>query len=137
MKAYGPWLWTLAALFAVRVTAQPLALLVDSPLLPPFESWHSGVMPYPLLIVSQLFILAWLTTTAWRVSQETVKPNRSSGRLLLAIAGVYALTMLTRLILGATMLRDERWFASPVPTVFHLGLAGYLFVYGHLHARHG
>jgi len=35
------------------------------------------------------------------------------------------------------MLRDERWFASPVPTVFHLGLAAYLFVYGHLHARHG
>ena len=105
MKAYGPWLWTLAALFAVRVIAQPLALLVDSPLLPPFESWHSGVMPYPLLIVSQLFILAWLTTTAWRVSQETVKPNRRSGRRLLSVAGVYALTMLTRLILGATMLR--------------------------------
>ena len=84
-------------------------------------------MPYPLLIVSQLFILAWLTTTAWRVSQETVKPNRRSGRRLLSIAGVYTLTMLTRLILGATMLRDERWFASPVPTVFHLGLAG-LFV---------
>ena len=94
-------------------------------------------MPYPLLVVSQLFILAWLTTTAWRVSHDTVKPNPKSGRLLLAIAGVYALTMLTRLILGATMLRDERWFASPVPTVFHLGLASYLFVYGHLHARHG
>jgi hypothetical protein len=137
VQAYGRWLWTLTALFALRVIAQPLALLVDTPLLPRFESWHSGVMPYPLLVIAQLFILAWQTATAWRVSHDMVTPNPKTGRPVLAIAGVYALTMFTRLVLGATVLRDERWFASPVPTAFHIGLASYLFVYGLLHVRHG
>ena len=87
MQAYGRWLWTLTALFALRVIAQPLALLIDTPLLPRFESWHSGVMPYPLLVVAQLFILAWLTVTAWRVSHDRVTSNPKTGRPLLAIAG--------------------------------------------------
>ncbi len=137
MQTYGRWLWALTALFVFRVIAQPLALVVDSPLLPQFESWHSGLLPYPLLVVAQLFILAWLALTAWRVSHDAVTPNRKAGRVLQAIAGLYAAGMLARLILGATVLREERWFASPLPTVFHLGLASYLFVFGHLHARHG
>jgi hypothetical protein len=45
--------------------------------------------------------------------------------------------MLARLPLGATLLREERWFASPPPTAFHLVLAKYLFLYGRLHLRHG
>lgn len=137
MRTYGRWLWALTALFAFRIIAQPLALVIDSPLLPPFESWHSGLLPYPLLVVAQLFILVWLARTAWRVSHDAVIPNRKSGKLLLAIAGLYAATMVARLILGATVLRDERWFGSPVPTLFHVGLASYLFVFGHLHTRHG
>jgi len=136
-QPYGLALWILAGLFALRVAAQPLALFVDSPVLPRFESWHGGVLPYPLLLATQLLILAWLLLTARRVSRAALKPSRKSGRLLLAIASVYGVTMLTRLLLGATLLSDERWFASPVPTTFHLVLASYLFVCGHYHYRHG
>lgn len=137
MQAYGRWLWALTALFAVRVIAQPLALVIDSPLLPRFESWHSGALPYALLVAAQLLTLTWLALTAWRVSHSALKPNRTWGRPLVAIASVYSATMFTRLILGATLLRDERWFASPIPTVFHLVLAGYLFVFARLQVRHG
>ena len=137
MQVYGRWLWALTALFAIRVVAQPLALVFDSPLLPRFESWHSGIMPYALLVAAQVCILTWLALNAWRVSHNTLKPNRTWGRSLLALASVYAATMFARLILGATLLRDERWFASPIPTIFHLGLAGYLFVFAHLQVRHG
>jgi hypothetical protein len=137
VRNYGPWLWGLAALFIVRVVAQPLALVANWGFLPRFESWHSGLMPYPLLVGTQLLILAWLLTTARRVSRATVQPSRTLGRFLLGISGIYAVTMLMRLALGATVLRDERWFASLVPTVFHLVLAGYLLAYGHLHYRYG
>jgi hypothetical protein len=137
VQTYGRWLWALTALFVFRVIAQPLALVIDLPVLPPFESWHSGLLPYPFLVLAQLFILAWLALTAWRVSHDIVTPNRTAGIFLQSVAGLYAAVMLTRLILGATVLREERWFASPVPTVFHLGLASYLFVFGHLHTRHG
>jgi hypothetical protein len=50
--------WLFLALFAVRVVAQPLSLVVHSAVLPPFESWHSGALPYGLLVASQVAILA-------------------------------------------------------------------------------
>ena len=137
MLNYGRWLWLLAAFFALRVIAQPLALVVDSRFLPRFESWYSGLIPYPVLVGVQLVILAWLLITASRVSRAVARPRPTFGTLLLGAAGVYVVTMLMRLLLGATVLREERWFASPVPTAFHLVLASYLFVYGHFHYRHG
>ena len=47
-QRYAPWLWLLLGLFALRVVAQPLALQVDTQLLPRFESWHGGLLPYPV-----------------------------------------------------------------------------------------
>jgi len=137
VQSYARWLWILAGLFALRVAAQPLALVVNSRFLPRFESWHSGVVPYPLLVGAQLLILLWLLSTAWFVARGAVRPVRKLGGILIGAAGLYGVTMLARLVLGATLLRDERWFASPLPTVFHLVLASYLYVYGRLHYRHG
>ena len=133
MLHHGRWLWILAALFALRVAAQPLALVVEAPVLPRFESWHSALLPYPLLLAAQLLILAWLVTTAARVSRGGVQPNRMFGRLVLGVAAAYGMVMFTRLVLGVTVLSDMRWFARPVPAIFHLVLAGYLFVYGRVH----
>ena len=48
-------MWLLLLLFAFRVVAQPLALVVDSALLPPFESWHSAALPYGLLLADRGF----------------------------------------------------------------------------------
>jgi hypothetical protein len=42
-QRYAPWLWLLLGLFVLRVVSQPLALLVDTPLRPRFESWHGPV----------------------------------------------------------------------------------------------
>jgi hypothetical protein len=44
--------------------------------------------------------------------------------------------MLVRLILGLTVLSGQRWFASPVPTLFHLVLAAYVLLFGHFHYVH-
>lgn len=47
-------------------------------------------MPYPLLLGTQLLILAWMMSTAWRVTCATVQPSRKSGRLLLGVATAMA-----------------------------------------------
>jgi hypothetical protein len=127
----------LVGLFACRVVAQPLALVVHSAVLPPFEAWHSGAIPYSLLLASQLLILAASGWTAWRFSTGAIKPRRAVGLSAIAFGGVYFLGMVARLVLGATVLGDVRWFASPVPTLFHLVLAGYLLVLGRFHYVHG
>ncbi|HEY6507527.1 MAG TPA: hypothetical protein VIY56_05915 [Vicinamibacterales bacterium] len=124
-------------MFCTRVVAQPAALVLDTRLIPRFDAWYSGAIPYPQLLAAQVAILAWLAWTARAVQTRRVRPSRRLGAWLLAFAGVYAAVMVARLGLGLTVFRDVTWFARPVPTVFHLVLAGYLAVYGHLHFRHG
>jgi hypothetical protein len=50
---------------------------------------------------------------------------------------LYFAAMAARIVLGLTVLSDRRWFASPIPTIFHLGLAGFVLLYGHFHYVHG
>ena len=129
-RRYAWALWLLTAMFAVRVVAQPAALALDG-LLPSFDSWDGGVVPYPVLLVTQLVILGWLARTAWRFSLGNVAPDRRIGRLALTFGGVYFAAMFVRLLLGVTVLSDVRWFASPLPAFFHLVLAAYLLLYGY------
>ena len=130
-------LWILFALFTLRVIAQPLALVVESAALPRFESWHSAALPYGVLLSSQILILVALGWTSWRFTVGDVPPRRATGTLALALGTAYLLTMVVRLVLGATVLSHVRWFASPLPTVFHMVLAMYLLVYGRFHYLHG
>ena len=81
-RRYASGLWLLVLLFAFRVIAQPLALVVHHTLLPPFESWHSAALPYRVLLASQVAILAALGWTAWRftVGDAHAAPHIRCGR---------------------------------------------------------
>ena len=136
-QPYAKWLWLCAGLFAFRVAAQLAALLFKPSFLPAFESWHGGVLPYPVLLTTQIFILIWLAWTARQFSKSSVYPRRRLGMLIIIFATLYFLVMLLRLLLGLTFLGEHRWFASYLPAFFHLVLASYLILYGHFHYRHG
>jgi hypothetical protein len=136
-QPYTKWLWLCASLFAFRVVAQLVALLFKPNFLPTFESWHGGVLPYPLLLSTQILIFIWLARTAWLFSRSNVYPHRRLGVGIIILASLYFLVMLLRLLLGLTILSEHRWFASFLPAFFHLVLANYLFLYGHFHFRHG
>lgn len=136
-RSYAPWLWFLLSLFTVRVIAQPSALLFDVGFLPPFASWHGGVLPYPILLVMQLFILGWLVRTARQFTRGSVTPRYRLGMAVLIMASMYFIAMLLRLVLGLTILGEHRWFTSYLPAFFHLVLASFLLLYGHFHFRYG
>jgi hypothetical protein len=136
-RRYAKWLWLLLAVFAFRVAAQPAALVFKSSFLPPFESWHGGVLPYGVLLGSQLLTLAVLGWSSWRFTVGGVVPRRSLGVAALTFGGVYFGTMALRLILGLTLFSDQRWFASRVPTFFHLVLAAFVMLFGHFHYVYG
>jgi len=131
LRAYAVLGWFLVALFAGRVIAQPLSLVVGS--LPTFESWHSAALPYSILLTSQLVILAILGWLTHRMAKGAIDPGRTFGAVMLSLGSAYFLVMIARLVLGLTIFSNVRWFASPLPTVFHLVLASWLLLYGHLH----
>jgi len=127
----------LIGLFTIRVIAQPSSLMFKSKFLPPFEDWHGGVLPYPVLLITQLLILAWMTITARRFYIGSVSASRRLGVFILIFASIYFILMLVRLVLGLTILIDHRWFSSHLPAFFHMVLASFLFLYGHFHFRYG
>jgi hypothetical protein len=136
-RRYAVWLWLLLALFAFRVAAQPAALVLEDSFLPSFESWHGGVMPYGVLLASQLLILAALGWCSWRFTAGDVVPRHRLGVAGLTFGGLYFGIMALRLILGLTLFSDQRWFASRIPTLFHLVLAAFVMLFGHFHYVHG
>jgi hypothetical protein len=130
---YAPWLYLILGLFVLRVIAQPLALVLPAGAVPAFESWHSGALPYGWLLASQLLIIVALARAAMLFATGRARPRRRLGHVLVAFGGLYFASMLVRLVLGATWLSGDRWFASPIPTVFHLVLASALLCCGHFH----
>lgn len=133
-------IWTLRLLltiFVVRVAAQPLTLWIAAAYLPPFDAWESGALPYAVLLISQLAIVAGAYFLIRGLSSGAARARRGVGQVVLAAGGVYGGVMLARLLLGATVLTGHPWFARPLPTLFHLDLAAFVLVYGHFHYRYG
>ena len=135
-KRYSLWLWALFGLFLFRVLAQLVQVKTTLPFLPPFEQWHSAVIPYPLLLMSQIIILGFLSKIAFAFSKGRVVPSRTSGRIWLAFGTIYFGAMMLRLILGLTIFSGHAWFSNHLPTFFHLVLASFLLVVGMYHVRY-
>lgn len=126
----------LTALFGVRVIAQLGSIfVVDGWVfdgwIPAFERWSSGVIPYPLLLVLQLLILVSMVSGCaypgrWR-------PGSSAIRTMKWLALAYFLIMLLRLIVALSGVSSPPWWQMPLPALFHLVLAGYLYLFAQYH----
>ena len=120
-------LWILLALFALRVAGQLLVVTGHAPFLPPMDDWQSGLLPYPLLLASQIVILGVLGTVSVQFSRGSgvfVRPHRRLATPLWVIGWTYAVGMILRY---ALLRRDA------IPVVFHIVLATFLVVVAHHH----
>ncbi len=135
LKIYAIILTTLLTLFCFRVLAQLLQRHFELPFLPPFASWHSGVVPYILLLATQILIVALLAWVLRRLVSRRLQPSRGQGLVFLLIGLVYFLVMAVRLFVGLTGMSEHYWFRSYLATLFHFVLSGYLIVLGHFHLR--
>ena len=122
----------LLGLFVLRVVGQLLLgldVLHAGGLVPPWDEWQSGLLPYPWLLVSQVFIVVMLAKASGDVSRGRgyfARPNRILGRGLILFGCVYALGMVIRYWLQGGL---------SIPIIFHWVLAGYLLVLGAFHLR--
>jgi hypothetical protein len=131
-RKYAPWLTLLTGLFAFRVFAQLATLQFSIPYLPEFEAWHSGSMPYGLLVFFQFLILGLMIRTSIRASRNRLAGTAKLGRFLWGFGLVYVALMLTRLILGQTLLEEYRFFANTITTSFHFVLAAFVLITAHI-----
>ena len=126
-------LYLLCGLFAVRVLAQPIAWMLSWEGFFAPARWSSGAIDYSLLLVLQIIVIILMSMGIRLVGQV-----RLSNFLVLVIkilAVVYAVTMFNRLAIGLFFPDAHAWFHYPLPTVFHLVIAAYLYCLAALFQR--
>ena len=123
----------LLAVFALRVLAQLVQAYSDVDWLPPFAAWAAGGLPYPVLVATQVIIIAVAVEVIRKLARDDVRPRRKWARWLLGLGAIYFAAMAARFVAGLTFLADSAWFAASLPAAFHLVLAAFVLVLGHYH----
>jgi hypothetical protein len=134
-RGHAALLLALLMLFAGRVTAQLLQRLWPTPFLPSFDAWQSGLLPYGLLLASQLIILLAIAHQAVQIWRGRTVPLRRVGTVLLVLGAVYFAGASFRLAAGLSFLSDQPFFAAYLPSLFHMVLAAVVLVLGDFHFR--
>ena len=128
LSAHTPLLlWILFLLFACRVLGQILVSAGLAPLLPPMDDWQSGLLPYPLLLASQIAILGLLGVVCAQFSRGQgffVRRREWMATPLWTVGWIYAL---------GTILRYGLLRRDVIPVVFHIVLASFLLLVAHHH----
>ncbi len=120
-------LWILLGLFALRVLGQLLVVAGLAPFLPPMDDWQSGLLPYPVLLASQILILGVLSAVCVQFTRGRGYFVRHHGWLatpLWIVGWIYAVGMVVRYAL----LRKD-----VIPVAFHFVLASFLLAVAHHH----
>ncbi|HEX7969793.1 MAG TPA: hypothetical protein VF502_16335 [Stellaceae bacterium] len=130
-RRYTPALSLLLLLFCIRVAAQLIQRGFDLPFLPRFDAWHSGTLPYGLLVASQFLIIGVCLWLIVRIHQGTLGPGPRRHVVVLALGAIYFAAMAFRLVAGSTFLAGHAWFATRLPAIFHIVLASFVLTVGH------
>jgi hypothetical protein len=138
-EAYGPpderWrgrvLWALLGAFVLRVAGQVVVGVTAPSWLPPMEQWYSGILPYPLLLPTQIVLIGLMARLAHRATRHVGRmpgspPSR--GVWLARASFLYAAVMLVRYGVQLAIRPEWRWFGHTIPIAFHLVLATWLYV---------
>jgi hypothetical protein len=122
-------LWFLLGLFVLRVIGQALVAFLDVQFLPPMQAWYSGLMPYEVLLPSQLVIVAVMAKISLDFTRGRgffFDNNRFFATAWLWFGYLYLAAMIAR----AVFLWDH-----PIPIVFHWVLAAFVIAVGLSHRR--
>lgn len=136
-RKYGYWLIFLLCLFCFRVGAQLLQHFFSVTFLPAFEDWHSGALPYWVLVTFQILIIIFCLKITYQFITGTVQPSHKTGKFCLLFGVIYFFIMLFRLVAGLTFAPDHTWLGARLPTLFHLVLASFVLVMGHFNFKFG
>jgi hypothetical protein len=138
ISVYSRVLWLLAFLFFLRVLGQVLVAFFGVTFLPPMPEWYSGLLPYPVLLPTQVLILILLVKVCSDFSTGHgffVDRRPAMGRVLRWFSYLYFAVMLLRYVVTMALHPERRWLGGTIPIVFHWVLAAYIFTVSHFHTR--
>lgn len=113
-------LWLLTFLFSLRVAGQAIQHWAPQAWLPPFGAFQGSNLSYPVLLSSQIVILAAMVFCNLR--------RPAGGRALFWFGVIYMTGSLARIAVGLAVPDAHAWFRAWISGVFHIVLAAYLLV---------
>lgn len=122
-------MWLLLGLFVLRVTGQALVAFLGVDFLPPMEAWYSGLVPYEVLLPSQIVIVALMAKIALDFTRGRgffFEKNRFFASAWLWFGCLYLAAMIARAVF---------FWDHPIPIVFHWVLAAFVITVGVSHRR--
>lgn len=137
-SGYSVVLILFTALLFLRVIGQLVVAVAAPRWLPPMEQWQSGLLPYPVLLASQVVVLTFMVLIARdfaRGSGFFVEPHPRGGWFSICFSAVYFAGMIVRYILRMKRHPDQRWLGGTIPIVFHSVVAAFLWTWGSYHVR--
>jgi hypothetical protein len=123
-------------LFLLRIIGQVVVVLKSPSWLPPMTAENWNLVPYRILLPSQLAIALLMGFIIHGVRLEygvfgTRQP--ALGMLFIVASAVYAHVMGARYAVRMARRPEARWFGGAIPIVFHMVLAAFLFTWGLYH----
>ena len=101
-------LWLCQILFILRVVGQAIVFFFSPSWLPPMEEWQSGLLPYHILLSTQILIICLMTKISY---DNTLKAGffyvkkPATKKSLTVISIIYFLIMLIRYIITLVIFR--------------------------------
>jgi hypothetical protein len=131
--AYIAGLWLGTALFLLRVLGQLYVALYRPPFLPPMQAWYSGLLPYPLLLPSQILFLMFMAIVATDFTERSGQfyvTSPTTGRALTVSGSIYFGSMLVRYLIRMARHPEARWLGGTIPILLHCVLASFVLLTG-------
>ena len=129
-RAYAIAVGLLGIAFFGRVVGHIVQITMPVAFLPPLESWKGSELPDPVLVAAQIVILILFVVVVRRMAAGSRVIALRWTYPTIVLGGIYFLVMAMRLVLGLTILADDKWFAAPIPASFHLVLASAVMLIG-------
>jgi hypothetical protein len=134
-------LWTCIGLFFMRVVGQIEVLLIAPSGLPAMQAWYSGLLPYPLLLPSQIAVLMLMCMLAFATRPTAIGTTTRIVRIVRVVrivhaaAILYFVCMAVRLIIVIRAYGSEYYLHGAIPVAFHWVLALFLLIWARLATR--
>jgi hypothetical protein len=137
-RKMAPFLWILLFLFILRVTGQASVAFIGVDFLPPMREWDSGLIPYRLLLMAQIAIIALMTKICIdfaRGSGFFITQKPAFGKPALYFGYLYLTAMIFRYVLRMALIPEARWFGGTIPIFFHYVLATFVILFAKYHTN--
>ena len=137
MRRQAILLGVLACAFLWRVLGQVAVALLEPDWLPPMQDWYSGLLPYSILLLIQVALLALQARISWDLWHGSGFFTQRYPRFGFGLGWFsygYFAVMVIRYVITMAFFPERRWLGSgTIPIVFHWVLAAYLLTWSRFH----